>query len=138
MGCVCRVRGLAICFIGQGDWRCQHWHRRFSGRIRVNYLHFGECHWVKTPAGEVKVVRCQAALCQRNEKAQKTAPFIALAKGRLTADHFNFACRGLDPMAFAKMQVIYADATAEPAMPMLAAPITLPDETNRQTPHTAY
>lgn len=75
---------------------------------------------------------------QRNEWGSLLRFHVALAKGRLTADHFNFACRGLDPMAFAKMQVIYADATAEPAMPMLAAPITLPDETNRQTPHTAY
>lgn len=63
---------------------------------------------------------------------------IALAKGRVTADNFNLACRGLDPVALAKMQAIYTDVTAEAAMPMLAAPVTLPDGAGQQTPHTAF
>jgi class 3 adenylate cyclase len=63
---------------------------------------------------------------------------VALAKGRLTADSFSTACRGLDPVAFAKMQVIYADVTAEPATPVLAAPVSLPDEASGEQPYTAY
>lgn len=63
---------------------------------------------------------------------------IALAKGRLTADNFSTACRGLDPVSFARMQVIYADVSAEPPMPVLAAPISLPDEKGEERPYTAY
>lgn len=63
---------------------------------------------------------------------------IALAKGRLTADNFSTACRGLDPVSFAKMQAIYADVSAEPPMSVLAAPISLPDEKNGEQPYTAY
>jgi class 3 adenylate cyclase/DNA-binding transcriptional MerR regulator len=63
---------------------------------------------------------------------------IALAKGRLTADSFSIACKGLEPATFAKMQAIYADVTEEPATAMLAVPITLPDTALRQSPHTAH
>ena len=63
---------------------------------------------------------------------------IALAKGRLTTDNFHNACRGLDPVSFAKIQVIYGEVAAEPAMPVLAAPVSLPDQTNDGQAHTAY
>ncbi len=63
---------------------------------------------------------------------------IALVKGRLTADSFGSLCRGLDAVAFAKMQAIYAHVSAEPSMPMLAVPVTLPTEPNHQTPYMAY
>lgn len=63
---------------------------------------------------------------------------IALAKGRLTADSFSTACRGLDPASFARMQAIYADVGAEPPMSVLAAPISLPDEKGGEQPYTAY
>lgn len=63
---------------------------------------------------------------------------IALAKGRLSADNFGAACRGLDPVAFAKIQAIYADVTAEAVTPVLAAPVCLPDDAQHPTQHTAY
>lgn len=63
---------------------------------------------------------------------------VALVKGRLTQDSFASVCRGLDSVSFAKMQAIYAHVSAEPSMPMLAAPVTLPTEPNRQTPYMAY
>lgn len=63
---------------------------------------------------------------------------IALAKGRLTAENFTNACRGLDPVSFAKVQVIYGEVIAEPATSVLAAPVTLPNEENADLSHTAY
>lgn len=63
---------------------------------------------------------------------------IALAKGRLSADNFSSACRGLDPVVFAKMQEIYADVIAEAVTPVLAAPVSLLDDTRTPTQHTAY
>lgn len=63
---------------------------------------------------------------------------IALAKGRLSADNFSVACRGLDPVASAKMQAIYAEVIAEAVVPVLAAPVCLPDAAHRPTQHTAY
>lgn len=75
---------------------------------------------------------------ERSEWASLLRFHIALAKGRLTADSFSIACRGLDPVAFARTQAIYAEVAAEPAMPMLAAPISLPDENGSAHPYTAY
>ncbi len=63
---------------------------------------------------------------------------IALAKGRLSADNFSVACRGLDPVASAKMQEIYSDVIAEAVTPVLAAPVSLPDDAHTPTQHTAY
>ena len=63
---------------------------------------------------------------------------IALAKGRLSADNFHKACRGLDPVAFAKIQVIHGEVDAEPALPVLAAPVSLPDATDDGKAHTAF
>jgi adenylate cyclase len=63
---------------------------------------------------------------------------VALAKGRLSADNFSAACRGLDQVAFAKMQEIYADVIAEAVTPVLAAPVSLLDDARIPTQHTAY
>jgi adenylate cyclase len=75
---------------------------------------------------------------ERKQWASLLRFHIALAKGRLSADSFSTACRGLDPVAFARLQVIYAEVAAEPAMPMLAAPVGLPDESDGEQPYTAY
>lgn len=74
----------------------------------------------------------------KNEWGSLLRFHIALAKGRLTPDSFHNACRGLDPVSFAKIQDIYGEVAAEPAMPVLATPVSVPVDGNPEQAHTAY
>ena len=63
---------------------------------------------------------------------------IGLAKGRLSPERFSDACRGVDPVAFARLQAAYAEAEALTTRPMLSAALLLPDAQGEAQPHRAY
>lgn len=63
---------------------------------------------------------------------------IGLAKSRLSPERFSLACQGLDHATFGRLQQIYADTAAEPAQPVLSAPVSLPGEGADQAECTAF
>jgi adenylate cyclase len=63
---------------------------------------------------------------------------VALAKSRLSPERFSQACRGIDPVEYARIQAVFTETAAEPVRPMLEAPVTLPDGAGAEVPHRAY
>lgn len=64
----------------------------------------------------------------RNEWGSLLHFHVGIAKSRLSPDHFGNVCRGLDPVAYARLQAAYIEATAEPPRPIVQSTIALPGE----------
>lgn len=74
----------------------------------------------------------------RNEWISLLRFHVALAKARISAEAFANACRGLDPVSYARLQAAFVDATPEPVRPTLGAPVTLYSADNKMARYTGY
>ena len=63
---------------------------------------------------------------------------IAVAKSRIGADSFGQACRGLDPVSYARLQSAFVEVEAEPVRPRVDMSVSLRTANGTETRHTAY
>lgn len=54
---------------------------------------------------------------------------VSIAKARLSPENFANLCRGLDPVAYARLQAAYIESAAEPLRPIVHSTVLLPDNT---------
>lgn len=63
---------------------------------------------------------------------------IAVAKSRIGADSFGQACRGLDPVSYARLQSAFVEVEAEPVRPRVDMSVSLRAANGTESRHTAY
>jgi class 3 adenylate cyclase len=64
---------------------------------------------------------------------------IGIAKSRLSPESFGKLCRGLEPVAYARLQAAFIETDAEPVRPVVEASVLLPDANGAgEQFHTAY
>jgi class 3 adenylate cyclase len=74
----------------------------------------------------------------RNEWINLLRFHISVVKSRVGAEAFGQACRGLDPVAYARLQSAYVEADAEAIRPTLIAPVRLYEANGNENIVTAY
>jgi adenylate cyclase len=74
----------------------------------------------------------------RNEWINLLSFHVAVAKSRISAETFGHACRGLDPVSYARLQSAFVEVEAEPIRPTIGTTITLRTADDVETRHTAY
>lgn len=63
---------------------------------------------------------------------------VGIAKSRLSAENFGRLCRGLDPVAYARLQSVYIDTPDAEPRPVVQSTVLLPDANGRQAHYTAF
>lgn len=76
----------------------------------------------------------------QSDWANLTEFHVAIAKSRLGPDHFGNLCRGLDAVAYARLQAVYLEAAAAPQQPVIQMTLLMPERGGHpsQRYYTAY
>jgi class 3 adenylate cyclase len=75
---------------------------------------------------------------KRSEWSSLLGFHVGIAKSFLTAESFSNVCRGLDPVAYARLQAAYLESPEEPTRPIVQSTVRLPDEQGEETYYSAY
>jgi class 3 adenylate cyclase len=63
---------------------------------------------------------------------------VSIAKSRLSAENFARLCRGLDPVAYARLQSAYIESTEQPHQAVMQSTVRLPGADGQENYHTAF